>query len=132
MAYMSQDVKKILSYGIKRVLKQYGMKGTISVDHRSTLVVTIREGRLDVIGNYKRVSNPQHEVGGHLDVNEYRIATSYDGEVREFLTALLAAMNGADGIRNHDNSDITTDYFDVGWYTDIHIGLWDKPYKLTA
>jgi hypothetical protein len=31
---------------------------------------------------------------------------------------------------NHDNSDIMTDYFDVGWYVDVNIGLWNKPYIL--
>jgi hypothetical protein len=35
-------------------------------------------------------------------------------------------MNGG----NHDNSDVQTDYFDVGWYVDVNIGSWDKPYTL--
>jgi hypothetical protein len=39
---------------------------------------------------------------------------------------LYAAM--MDG--NHDNSDIQTDYFDVGWYIDINIGAWNAPYTL--
>jgi hypothetical protein len=25
-----------------------------------------------------------------------------------------------------------TDYFDVGWYIDIKIGKWDKPYNFTG
>jgi hypothetical protein len=41
--------------------------------------------------------------------------------------AVIDAMN--DG--NHDNSDIQSDYFDVGWYTHINVGRWNKPYLLT-
>ena len=35
-------------------------------------------------------------------------------------------------VGNHNNSDISTDYFDVGWYIDINIGKWDKPYEVTG
>jgi hypothetical protein len=31
---------------------------------------------------------------------------------------------------NWDKSDIQTDYFDVGWYIDVNVGRWDKPYAL--
>ena len=34
--------------------------------------------------------------------------------------------------QNWDNSDIQTDYFDVNYYFDIHIGKWDKPFQITA
>ena len=33
--------------------------------------------------------------------------------------------------QNHNNSDVQTDYFDVGWYIEINVGDWEKPYKLT-
>jgi len=33
---------------------------------------------------------------------------------------------------NHDNSDIMTDYFDVGWYISVRLGKWDKPYVVNA
>ena len=34
-------------------------------------------------------------------------------------------------IGNHNESDSQTDYFNVGWYIDIGIGRWDKPYQVT-
>jgi len=40
------------------------------------------------------------------------------------LNELLVAMSTG----NHDNSDIMTDYFDVGWYSNINIGQYHKPY----
>jgi hypothetical protein len=33
---------------------------------------------------------------------------------------------------NHDNSDIMTDYFDVGWYFDLEIGKYDKDFQYTG
>jgi len=36
----------------------------------------------------------------------------------------MAVMNTG----NWDKSDIQTDYFNVGWYVDVNIGKWNKPY----
>ena len=51
MAYISQQDKKDLAPAIKAVLKKYGMKGTISINHYSSLVVTIHSGILDFSGH---------------------------------------------------------------------------------
>lgn len=115
MAYMSQEKKKSLAPAIKAVLKEYGMKGSIGVDNHSTLVVNLSQGSI--------------EFGStHDNVNHYWIASHYSGVAEKFLTKLKdVMMNG-----NHDNSDIMTDYFDVGWYIDINIGKWNKPYQVTS
>ena len=140
MAYMNQERKKELAPGIKVVLKKYGMKGTIATRHRSTLVVNIKSGRMDVIGNYCQNMKDSHFRNeqekeesirrfindGYIGVNVYWIDKHYTGEVRDFLNELHAAMM----VGNWNNSDVMTDYFDVGWYTDINIGQWDKPYVL--
>lgn len=132
MAYMSQEMKKQLAPQIKAVLKKYGMKGTISVRHYSNLIVSIKSGKLDIIGNYANVSKPEHIVNDYMDVNYYYIKDSYSGKVRDFLLELKDAMNSCPEVSNHDNSNMMTDYFDVGWYITISIGQWDKPYKLAA
>ena len=41
---------------------------------------------------------------------------------------VFAAMNEG----NHDNSDIQSDYFNVGWYVAVNVGYWNKDYILTA
>jgi hypothetical protein len=137
MAYMSQEHKAQLAPGIKAVLKKYGMKGTIGVRHYSTLVVNIQSGKLDVIANWfekhkenvwKRDYSECKELPEYLDVNHQWIDDHYTGEVAEFLNELCDAMM----IGNHNNSDVYTDYHDVGWYIDINVGQWDKPYKLAA
>ena len=136
MAYMNQEMKKQLAPGIKKGLKKYGLKGTIGVEHYSGLVVRIWEGPLDFIGNKNENADPWkvekyglHE-DGYLQVNQYWIDDNYTGQVKDCLNELKLAMNGCQEIQNHDNSDIMTDYFDVGWYIYIRVGEYNKNYKL--
>lgn len=141
MAYMSQENKKEIAPQIKAVLKKYNMKGSIAVRHHSTLVVNIKSGDLDVIGNWMQKDYPviadlkaEGKVPTNLDVNTYWIEDHYTGKVSDFLTELKDAMNGkgSDGEANFDKSDIMTDYFHVGWYISINVGQWDKPYVFTG
>lgn len=135
MAYMNQERKSAMEPAIKAVLKKYGMKGTISVRHHSTLVCTIKSGKLDILQNWFDTAtkySPTDRYGDtivmpeSLDVNHYWIHDQYTGKVKEFLEELKSAMM----VGNHDNSDIQTDYFDVGWYINIKVGKWNKPYIL--
>lgn len=120
MAYMSQDRKAQLSPRIKEVLAKYGMKATISTD-RHSISVNIKSGPIDFANSRKKES----EFFNH-QVNTYWIEDVYTGIACEFLLSLKSAMN----MGNWDNSDIQTDYFDVGWYIHINIGKWNKPYTL--
>ena len=115
MAYMSQEKKKTLAPAIKSVLKEYNMKGSIGVHNHSTLIVNLKEGVIDF--------GSKNE-----SVNTYWIDSHYTGIAQQFLNELKDAM--MDG--NHNNSDIMTDYFDVGWYVEINVGKWNKEYNLTA
>ena len=129
MAYMSQERKKEIAPKIKDILKGYCLKGSLSVRHHSTLVLNITEGEIDFIGNFnsscgERVSDAE----GYIQVNTYCYRNHFTGIAKDVLKRLIDAMN----IGNHDNSDAMTDYFDVGWYIDINIGRWDKPYKLVV
>ena len=136
MAFMDQRQKAFLAPAIKAVLKKYGMKGTIGVRNHSTLVVNVSQGPLDIIGNMFEIKqakpNPypgtEYAKPNYMQVNEHWIGENYSGQCKEFLEALKDAMD----VGNHDRSDIQTDYFDVGWYKDINIGQWDKPYQLIA
>jgi len=138
MAYMSQQKKKELAPKIRSWCKAYGIKATVAVRNHSTLVVNIKSGKLDFCQNYFDTCNsgasyarPHDgipEVPKYIQVNPYWCQEHFDGTCRDFLKTLVGLMNNG----NHDNSDIMTDYFDVGWYTDINIGQWDKPYEVTA
>ena len=112
MAYVSQEDKAKLAPVIKYVLAKYGMKGTISVRHHSTLVVTVKSGNIDFGGT-------------DIDVNVYWINEHYTGKARDFLNELHQAMMGPDWFCD---DDAMTDYFHRSHYCDIRIGNWQRPY----
>lgn len=117
MAYMSQERKAQLAPAIKAICKKHGIKASIAVRHHSTLVVNIKSGKIDFGSNDRQV-NP-YWYHDHYKDNAPALA---------FLSELIPAMNAG----NHDRSDIQTDYFDVGWYVDVNVGQWNKPYIYEA
>lgn len=120
MAYISQEEKKELAPGIKAVLKKYGMKGSIAINHYSSLVVNVSKGVIPF----------KHSHGdGYTQVNTYHIDSWYEGVAKDFLNELLAAMKGT---KWYDRSDAMTDYFDTAYYMDINLGKWNKPYELIS
>jgi len=135
MAYMSQERKAKLAPAIKAALKKYGLKGSLAVRTHSTLCLTIKQGSIDFIKNFNdQIATlpgydgfkAQAATRTSIDVNPYHFRDHFSGKAKAALVEIHRAM--MDG--NHDNSDIMTDYFDVGWYIDINIGTWNKPYAL--
>ena len=139
MAYMSQERKAEIAPKIKTICKKYGIKASLAVRHHSTLVLNIKQGPIDFIENYigsnndrslsRRMSEEQINYlrnKRNLDVNIYWYQDHFSGKAKQFLSEVIAAMNRG----NHNNSDIQTDYFDVGWYIDVNIGKWNQPYVL--
>lgn len=137
MAYMNQERKATIASKVKPILAKYGMKGTLSVRNHSTIVLKLTSGPIDFIGDLQ----PQRQFGYvnyelnkdemrkryELSINPYWYTEHYTGESLQFLSEIFSVLNEG----NHDRSDITTDYFDVGWYVDVNVGTWQKPYVLT-
>jgi len=117
MAYVSKETKKELAPAIKKVLAEYGVKGTIKVNNYSTLVVTLRKIPAGLF-------TPKEIADG---VNVYWIEDHFTGTAKKFLTELLAAMKGTNW---YDRTDAMIDYFDCAWYNDIKIGEWNKPVEI--
>ena len=125
MAFIRQEDKKKLAPEIKKVLKKYGMKGSIRICNHSTLVVNLKEGALDLIGDYGSDYDRDH-----LQVNTYYcVEWAKSPVIKSFYDELIKAMKGADW---YDKSDAMTDYFDIAYYININAGQWNKPYVLTA
>lgn len=122
MAYMNQEMKKAIAPVVKNILKKYGVKGTLSVRNHSTLVLNITEGKINFCENYFRDSKNECD---HITVNRYWFHEHFDGVSKDCLTEVIEAMNKG----NWNNSRIEVDYFDAGWYIDVNIGKWNKPYK---
>jgi hypothetical protein len=133
MAYMSQEKKKEIQLALKPILSKYNVKGTLSVNNHSTLVLTITQSPIDFIENYNKTQTEKHYADpqwrpakDHMDVNHYWYKEQFSDIALDFLKEIMPIMNNG----NHDNSDSQSDYFDVGWYVDINIGGWNKPYQL--
>ena len=124
MAYVSQELKAKLSPLIKSICKNYGVKASLAVSNHSTLVLNIKSGSIDFFKSYNRdLDKPEN---GNIQVNPYWYNDDFDGAAKEFLSEVITAMNEG----NFDKSDSQTDYFHVGWYVNVNIGQWDKPYEL--
>ena len=122
MAYVSQELKSKLAPKIKAICKKYGVKASLAVRNHSTLVLNVKSGKIDFIGDYGN-SDDASKFG--IQVNPYWYKDHFVGKSKAFLSEVIPAMN--DG--NWDKSDIQTDYFNVGWYIDVNIGKWNKPYQ---
>jgi hypothetical protein len=126
MAYIDQKRKAELAPKIKAICKKHGVRASIGVRHHSTLVLNIAESKIDFFGQYASKYGTLSD--GYIQVNPYSIDTNFTGIAGEFLQEVYEAMMAG----NHNNSDMQTDYFDVGWYVSINIGSFEKPYRLTA
>lgn len=124
MAYVSQELKSKLAPQIKAICKKYGVKASLAVRNHSTLVLNVKSGKIDFIRDYGD-SDDARKFG--IQVNPYHYKSHFDGKAKAFLSEVIPAMN--DG--NWDKSEIQYDYFNVGWYIDVNIGKWNKPYELT-
>lgn len=125
MAYVSKQLVQNVREEMKQVCKDYGIKVTVSGTSGSSLKIKVSSGALDFIGNYKENNTDEKDSRIEcLRINTYYLENDFSGKVLECLKKIVSIANKG----NHDNSDIMTDYFDVGWYVDILIGEWDKPY----
>lgn len=134
MAYMNQEKKAQIAALIKPLLKQYGLKGSLSVHNHSSINLNIKAGNIDFIGNANEVAANRaygERVEGrykdYMQVNVYWVADHFTGVAKEFLLKAVDALKGAG---YYNNSDAMIDYFDTAYYYHINVGQWDKPYEL--
>ena len=133
MAYMNQERKAKITKMLKPILAKYKVKGSLSVRNHSTIVLTLKSGAIDFIGNSNRVcGNDFYQVqrgfkpttSGYDQVNPYWFQDHYDGDAKAFLTEAFKALKSADW---YDESNAMIDYFNIAYYVDINSGKWDKP-----
>lgn len=126
MAYVDQNKKALIAKALKPVIPQ-GWKYSLSVRHHMAIVLTIYSAPFDLIRAFKKSDHFNPETATHTEVNPYHYRTHLDDEcVADVFEQIFAALN----TNNHDNSDLMTDYFDVGHYVDVHIGRWNKPFEV--
>lgn len=103
MSYINQEMKKHIAPGVKEVLKEYNMSGTLSIRGSKSLILTLKSGPLDF------------QCGGQI--SKYWLGDKFCDKEYAFLTKMFDALNNG----NWDKSEAQFDYFDVGWYTYIKV-----------
>ena len=126
MAYFTQEMKKAIAPKIKALCTKYGVKSSLSVQHHSKVCLTIKSGKIDFFEDVR--SDSYSKARGYAQVNHYYINSHFSSKAAEFLNEAKRILNAG----NYNNSDIQTDYFDVGFYISMNIGKWDQPYTLEA
>lgn len=137
MAYISTEQVAFKRQTLKEAFP--GWKFSVRKDRHSAIRVTILSGPIDFFADEARTprNRTSSSIIAHIDgpsaklhdsVNQYYIKDHWAGEARDALLAINEIVN--DG--NYDNSDIQSDYFDVGFYVTIEIGSWEKSYVCTT
>lgn len=125
MAYMNQEKKAKIDAALKAVMPK-GWKYTLAVRSHSTIVCTIKSAPKDLVA----LAGDEHDIkAGCYKVNHYWYASHIkNAELVAEISPIIAALN----TDNHDNSDVQTDYFDVGHYICLQFGTYDKPFEVKA
>ena len=127
MAYMNQEKKAKIAAALKLVVPK-SWKYSLSVDNHSTIVMVVKSAPVDIIGETAAVK-PFKDIYDvpyrpkNISVNPYHYQNAFM-ESKEVIGKIMDCLN----MDNHDNSDIMTDYFDVGHYVELKFGKWDQPF----
>ncbi len=117
MAYITADRTR----EIKKELKAKFPNLTFSVrrEHYTSVDVAIMSGDIDF--------SDILEGRKHTSINHYHIDRMYPTHAQLFSEMLEIINKG-----NWNRSDLMSDYHDVGFYVNVGVGKWDKPYQLTT
>jgi hypothetical protein len=114
MAYISKEQVKETRDKLK-TLK--GCKFSVTRTHYSSINVSILTALIELRNNIERDCE---------QVNQYHIDSRDNKDSIEFLNTVHDIVNEG----NYNNSDAQSDYFDVGFYVNISIGMWNKPFRV--
>jgi len=117
-AFVSKEKMKQVQQDVKKEFPEW--KFSIRKENSSSINVHILSGPIPMTD----------KKNGYEQVNPFWYKDHYKDEPEKaaFFEKLFKIIN----VDNWDRSDSMTDYFDVGFYTHVTIGSWDKPYQVTT
>lgn len=124
MAYVSKELMKEIREELKKHFpKKEGWVFSLRRDHSSSINLAILQAPISFV--------PMDDIKayGYMSLNPYKIDTLNKDVYQKLVNILNGKFEGSPR-QNYDNSDIMTDYFDVGWYINIYQGHYDKPFEL--
>jgi len=118
MAYISTEEVKVKRKQLKDSFpRKKGWKFSVRNDNNTTIVVSILEAPF----KFKEFLDGRKSK----NVNHFYINSQFNcEEEREAINSIFEMISSD----NYNNSDSMTDYFDVGFYMNLSIGKWDKPF----
>lgn len=121
MAYITTERVAEIRKELKSAFPTF--KFSVTRKHYSTVDVAILAADIDLL-------QCENDGKTYAAVNNYWIGENYKDrpEIKAALLKISDIVNNG----NFDNSDSQTDYFHVGYYVDISIGRYDKPFVYNA
>lgn len=111
-----------------------GWKFSVRREHYTAISIKVLRGpvaleifKKDEDSDYRRPENGV-EMIERAGTHPSWIDGKFPEETAKILFKIWAIVNED----NYDNSDTMTDYFDVGFYANVDIGDWDKPYEVVV
>ncbi|KLT69906.1 LPD29 domain-containing protein [Flavobacterium sp. ABG] len=122
MAYITTEAVKEMRNQLKQLypLKQ-GWKFSVTREHYSSVRCCILQAPIEL----RQDANKEYE-----SVNHFWLESHYKDfpAIQEVLKKVAGVLNQD----NYNNSDLMTDYHDVGHYITLKVGDWDKPFTIKA
>ena len=150
MAYVSKEKKEEIRQAVKKVMP-HDWKWSLAVKDYSKAILTISKAPVDLV---KVICDSQdaHEAyrkalgytvygsgsdyarkHGNVDITASDVERlKNDGLQGRYFAKVFGQLIDAMNTGNYDNSDMMTDYFEVGHYIEVQIGSWKTPFKLTT
>jgi hypothetical protein len=120
MAYISTEKVKEMRNKLKELFPtKKGWKLSVTREHSSGINCSILTAPFELRLDANRTNE---------SVNHYYVKEHYNDNpaTRDALLSMLEVLN----MNNYNNSDVQSDYFDVGHYVNLSIGKWDKPFLI--
>lgn len=100
MTSFNQETKSKIAPKIKDICKKYGIKASLSIKNKSTIVVNIKEGKIDFFESYNTLMT-SHKSGlfghvpeyKHIAVDTYNYECKFRGSALDFLDEIITFIN---------------------------------------
>lgn len=132
MAYVTKETKNRIQKQLKTIMPM-SCKWSLSGTGKGRLSLNIWAADVDLIAAVNQYNQRMKQRGyiipekplTYCDLHHFW-DIDFGKEWNDILSKAWEAMH--DG--NWDRSDVQTDYFDVGWYCSINLGVFGRPFEV--
>lgn len=107
-------------------------KFSVTCRNYDVITVCLMESPENPFADYKVEGYSDRHHGAHVQLGNTIKNTCNGYHLTDQAVEMLKKVNEIGNRRNYDHSDIQSDFFDVNYYFYLHIGRWDKPFKIIA